>query len=404
MVELSSKEKEVLDFLLEFIEMGIFSIEQHERDLGRLDYSLCSDDSEKQLITEKKIAKLKKRLSKCNPIIAGYINALTTSDPLNSSHEEKLLMISKNFLLTEYSELFEMLVSEDISTIQGYQFESIIKSLGFKYKPLKEFIQAVCDVNSFYLYKSFLEISQNDNLSYEKVKDKLNNAFFRLEAFMNGTVNQYVHFDFNTTFTELFYCTRKLENVSYANYNLIGEYWGLTEQIRVDYDKSTFDNHKAYENKAFCNDCNVISSIAWDRISEFNSFATPDEIEEQNRKKSISDVIKASDKVEAVKEEIKNLIVETPTEESNLYPRIFTSDKAFHKFKNLVEAFGNGDEKLADYSFVFHRMRKDKLIYDDYQQTQFVYFLLEFNINISRIKPKTQLGKSDLRESIYNRV
>ena len=70
----------------------------------------------------------------------------------------------------------------------------------------------------------------------------------------------------------------------------------------------------------------------------------------------------------------------------------------------MVEEFGNGNENLANYSFVYHRMKRDNLIFDDYQQTQFMYFLLDFDINIKRIKPKTQLGNNDLRESIYNRV
>ena len=74
MGELSDKEKEVLDFLLDFVNIEIFSIEQQERDLGRLDYSLCSDDDEKQIITTKKIQKFKKRIGKCNPNIAGYLN------------------------------------------------------------------------------------------------------------------------------------------------------------------------------------------------------------------------------------------------------------------------------------------------------------------------------------------
>ena len=88
MGKLSDKEQEVLDFLLDFVNMEIFSIEQQERDLGRLDYSLCSDDDEKQTITTKKVQKFKKRISKCNPIIAGYINCLTTPDPLNTEFEE----------------------------------------------------------------------------------------------------------------------------------------------------------------------------------------------------------------------------------------------------------------------------------------------------------------------------
>ena len=64
MGKLSDKEQEVLDFLLDFVNMEIFSIEQQERDLGRLDYSLCSDDDEKQTITAKKVQKFKKRIMK----------------------------------------------------------------------------------------------------------------------------------------------------------------------------------------------------------------------------------------------------------------------------------------------------------------------------------------------------
>ena len=402
MGELSKKEKEVLNFLLEFVNMGIFSIEQQERDLGRLDYSLCSDDDEKQITTQRKVDKFKKRIIKCNPIIAGYLNALTTSDPLNLDYNEKLESISKNFLLTEYYELFEVLVNEDTSEIQSYKFDSIIESLGFENKLLKDFIQGVCDVNSFFTYKSFLEIPLNNDLNYERVVDKINNAFFKLEAFMYGTINTYKHFDFNTAFTELFYFTRKEENFTYENCKRVGLYWGLTEQIRVDYDKSTFENHKAYKNKAFCNDCNVITSISWDRLNEFNSFTTPDELEEVTKKKSISEVIKSSQKAEPIKEEIKTLIVETPKEESNPYPRIFKDKTAYSLFEKLVEEFGNTKENLSNYSFVYHRMKRDKLIFDDYQKLQFAYFLMDFNISIDRIKRIEEIGKTAYRESIYS--
>lgn len=401
---LSKKEKKVLDFLLEFVNMKIFSIEQQERDLGRLDYSLCSDDVEKQTITTKKVQKFKKRISNCNPIIAGYLNALTTPDPFNTEYEELLEKITKNFLLSEYYELFEELVNSDLKEIERYKFESIIKSLGYKYKPLKDFIQGVCDVNNFRLYKSLLDIPNNSELNYEKVVQKLNDAFFKLEAFMNGTINEYKHFDFNTAFTELFYFTRKSENYTYDNCKRVGQYWGLTEQIRVDYDKTNFDNVKAYDNKAFCHDCDVITSIAWDRIEEFNSFQTPDEVEEQTRKKTISDLMRPTTiNPVIVKVETTNN-TDNSEKEENPYPRIFTTTKAFNKFKNLVDEFGNTKENLANYSFVYHRMKRDNLIFDDYQQTQFMYFLLDFDINIKRIKPKTQLGNNDLRESIYNRV
>lgn len=404
MGELSKKEKEVLDFLLEFVNMEIFSIEQQERDLGRLDYSLCSDDTEKQIITTKKVQKFKKRISKCNPIIAGYLNCLTTPDPLNTEFEELREIITKNFLLTEYYELFEELVEKNLEDIERFKFDSVIESLGYNYEPLKDFIQGVCDVNSYFIYKSFLDIPKDSELNYDKVVKKLNDAFFKLEAFMKGTINEYKYFDFNTAFTELFYFTRLEENYTYENCKRIGQYWELTAQISVDFDKSDFKNNEAYNNKAFCSVCNKIISIHWDRMEEFSSFQTPDEIEEQTKKKSISDLIKPTTKSrEVVKVESKEKVSKLPSQE-NPYPRIFTSINAFYKFKNLLDEFGNGTENVANYSFVFHKMKRDRLIFDDYQQTQFIYFLLDFDINISRVKPKSQLGKTELRESIYNKV
>ncbi|WP_374549779.1 hypothetical protein [Flavobacterium sp.] len=404
MGKLSDKEQEVLDFLLDFVNMEIFSIEQQERDLGRLDYSLCSDDDEKQTITTKKVQKFKKRISKCNPIIAGYLNALTTPDPLNTEFEELREIITKNFLFTEYYELFEELVNSDIKDLERYQFESVIESLGYDYKPLKDFVQGVCDVNSYFTYKSFLDIPNDSELNYDKVVKKLNDAFFKLEAFMSGTINDYKHFDFNTAFTELFYFTRKSENYNYENCKRVGQYWGLTEQIRVDYDKTNFDNVKAYNNKAFCHDCDVITSIAWDRIEEFNSFQTPDEVEEQTRKKSISDLMKPTTKsTEVVKVESKETESKIPSEE-NPYPRIFKDYYSYSVFKKLHTEFGNSKENLSNYSYVFYKMTYEGLIHYDLLHKTYIEMLSEFDISLDRLKPSAEIGKKALRDSVYAKV
>ena len=93
-------------------------------------------------------------------------------------------------------------------------------------------------------------------LNYYKVVQKLNDAFFKLEAFMNGSVLDYFHFDFSRAFTELFYYTRKTENFTYDNCKRIGKYWELTEQIRVDYDQSDFENTNSFfiKSTTFLND------------------------------------------------------------------------------------------------------------------------------------------------------
>ncbi|WP_432672132.1 hypothetical protein [Flavobacterium sp. SM2513] len=88
----------------------------------------------------------------------------------------------------------------------------------------------------------------------------------------------------------------------------------------------------------------------------------------------------------------------------NLYPRIFTSNQAFIRFKKLLAEFGKSKHDLVNYSFVYHRMLKDNLIFEDFQKLQFAYFLINFDINIDRIKRFEEIGNLKFREDIYNKT
>lgn len=130
-------------------------------------------------------------------------------------------------------------------------------------------------------------------MKFQEIITEINNAFFRLESFMNGSISNYQYFGFNEAFTSLFSEAKKPENFTYNNCKLIGKYWDLIEQIRVDYDRSDFKYTEAYENENFCKDCDEIMYVNWDRIDEFMVFSTPDEIAEAERKFSITDILKA---------------------------------------------------------------------------------------------------------------
>lgn len=130
-------------------------------------------------------------------------------------------------------------------------------------------------------------------MKFQEIITEINNAFFRLESFMNGSISNYQYFGFNEAFTSLFSEAKKPENFTYNNCKLIGKYWDLIEQIRVDYDRSDFKYTEAYENENFCKDCDEIMYVNWDRIEEFMVFSTPDEIAEAERKFSITDILKA---------------------------------------------------------------------------------------------------------------
>lgn len=130
-------------------------------------------------------------------------------------------------------------------------------------------------------------------MNFSELTTAINNAFFKLESFMNGTMTTYEYFGFNEAFTKLFNEARKPDNFTYGNCKLIGKYGALTLQIMVDFDKGDFENHDAYENEMFCKDCNEIEHLNWERIEEFTAFSTPDEIAEFERKFSITDILKA---------------------------------------------------------------------------------------------------------------
>lgn len=225
----------------------------------------------------------------------------------------------------------------------------------------------------------------------------INNAFYRLEKFMEGSSPIYQSFLFFDAFIVFYNELNKIENITPINHDIRDGYQYFISQLYYAYDKSEFKNQGAYDNEDFNRDCNELFYINY--LISFES-----EIDDFYFKMpSIVDIVKPSNS----NSEIINIDFEDKlsiTDEENPYPRIFTSHKAFDKFKKLKEEFGNTKQNLSNYSFVYHRMVKDKLIFEDYKQTEFVFFLLNFEINISRIKPKNQLGNNDFRESIYNSV
>ena len=103
----------------------------------------------------------------------------------------------------------------------------------------------------------------------ETIISDINNAFFRLEKFMDGSVSTYQSFLFNDYFTLFFNELNKIENITVKNHSLRDGYHYLLSQIDYAHDKSEFKNHDAYENDDFNRDCNEIGYIHFNRSSEF---------------------------------------------------------------------------------------------------------------------------------------
>jgi len=136
-------------------------------------------------------------------------------------------------------------------------------------------------------------------MNFKEIVTEINNAFFRVDSFMNGKISSYQYFGFNETFTKLFVEVRKPENFTYLNCKLIGSYWKLIQQISFDIDKCDYINIDFVWNEdneaevlGFDKDVNEIMFLYNDTLDEFNTFLTSDEIEEDERKFTITDILK----------------------------------------------------------------------------------------------------------------
>ena len=88
--------------------------------------------------------------------------------------------------------------------------------------------------------------------------------------------------------------------------------------------------------------------------------------------------------------------------ETNPFPRIFTSINAYRLFEGFKERIRPRYE-LADYSFIYRQMQRDKLIYDSVGDSEFVKFLFD-NYKVTSISKTKQLinCSTDLKLNIYS--
>lgn len=163
MGEFSAKEIEMADYIVGHINNEIFSNEQDEIDKSKLEYSLCANDNEKLQVTQKRIAKYKSKIDKCDPDIAGYLTELVRHNPKQIDDGELRDWLTRNFVIYHYQELIEELAPDGKEEIENYVFSSIVKSRGHSYKKIKNYIDGVCNIIHYTNYKSFLDINLEEN-------------------------------------------------------------------------------------------------------------------------------------------------------------------------------------------------------------------------------------------------
>jgi len=108
--------------------------------------------------------------------------------------------------------------------------------------------------------------------SLQSIIARINDAFYKLESFMNGSLREYRYFDFNLEFTKLFSEIKKYENHTAGNLDLIDSYWVLMQNLSIDFDKGPIKNEDVWDNVDFEKVVNDLHHLHWDRIEEFGQF------------------------------------------------------------------------------------------------------------------------------------
>jgi len=401
-------------FISEYLEYYIYS---YYPDKDRLLYVLCDNDNERDIITKAEITTLKSKIKQLGyeDLSFGFIQSSKKDSNCFIEDYDK----RKEFWVNRFAEEFEhnivclTVVSDFIDEFQikckindekliAQEFWSIYKKFKPKCEDLIDLIQKEenlitqieidienfkgndCWEFDFDEYREYVDFSKPIELLFDfcdllvslfrlvkfqtllekplvfnELTAVINTAFLRLEGFLNGSIKEYHSFGFNETFTKLFIEAKKTENYTFENCKLITDYWNLTAQLCLDFDKAEFLNQNALENNDCYNDLNEIGKLNWDRIEDFTCFTTPDEIEEHEHKFTISDVIKNKtnksqsqiSQVEPFKADIYSIKHQFDIVISSLelfYPLINTmwikciENEGYEMFKDSVKSFNEG--------------------------------------------------------------
>ena len=142
-------------------------------------------------------------------------------------------------------------------------------------------------------------------MNFTEITTSINEAFFKFENFMKGTMSDYEYFGFNIAFRNLFREAKKTENFTLESCMLIDNYLFLIRQLCFDLEQFNVKNIKAWDNKDFCKDRSAIIFLSTECDEDFDFFApTYKNFDNYERKISITDIVEKTP-VLTLKSEIK---------------------------------------------------------------------------------------------------
>ncbi len=185
-------------------------------------------------------------------------------------------------------------------------------------------------------YKSKLQLIDKSfplpTTDFTKLTISINNAFFRVESFINGTLKQYDYFGFFDAFMVLFEEGKKPKNWLIENCKLIDHYWILIQQIDHDVYNSGYAVDGVLELPQFEADIQELMALSSNFLDEFLEFTTQDERDTYNRRVSILDDWKP----ERIEHRINSSYL-SPTFKEDAITEIISILKPFLSFEDIIK-------------------------------------------------------------------
>jgi len=108
--------------------------------------------------------------------------------------------------------------------------------------------------------------------TYNDLIIEINNAFYKLERFMDGKTNQYKYYGFKDKILKVLSEGVQEANTSPDNSKLLMDYWYYMYQIYAEYCTSRIKNETAIQNAEFISDINEIDSLKWKNINKWSPY------------------------------------------------------------------------------------------------------------------------------------
>ena len=208
MGEFTKVELLILEKCTEAMDSFICSITSAQSDKDRMLYSSCLNDSEKDNFTKSEIKKMKKKLAKCSPDIAGFIGCYISPSELDLSgdnldqYRHRLIL---NFLIQEFEDVLEVLLikfksTKDVEDIYELFWEEIIDDghYGIDNKFMKHFIKYMALAERLSAFKSILE-----SAAEEKKKPNIDVILDKMKAEVKERESKKINDELSATLDNL---------------------------------------------------------------------------------------------------------------------------------------------------------------------------------------------------------